>query len=52
MIDELAWAIQRIRDIQKRVLALEALSHKGCICPPGAEKTCEGLRCPRRKIIP
>lgn len=21
----------------------------GCICPPGAEKTCEGPLCPRRK---
>lgn len=20
----------------------------GCICPPGSEKTCEGLQCPRR----
>lgn len=20
----------------------------GCICPPGSEKTCQGLSCPRR----
>lgn len=22
----------------------------GCLCPPGSERTCEGLTCPRRKI--
>jgi hypothetical protein len=23
---------------------------KGCICPPGSEKTCQGLGCPRKGI--
>jgi len=23
---------------------------RGCICPPGAEKTCMGASCPRRNI--
>lgn len=23
----------------------------GCICPPGAEKTCQGPSCPRRRIV-
>lgn len=24
----------------------------GCVCPPGAEKTCQGPLCPRRAISP
>lgn len=24
---------------------------QGCICPPGAEKTCQGPMCPRRPMI-
>jgi hypothetical protein len=24
--------------------------HQGCICPPGAEKTCQGGGCPRRGV--
>jgi hypothetical protein len=24
---------------------------RGCICPPGAEKTCQGFGCPRKPII-
>jgi hypothetical protein len=23
----------------------------GCVCPPGSEKTCQGLTCPRRAPI-
>lgn len=23
---------------------------QGCICPPGAEQTCQGAMCPRRKL--
>lgn len=26
-----------------------ALPQQGCICPAGAEKTCEGPLCPRRR---
>ena len=52
MDEDWRWAIQRIRDIQNRVLALEAkvAAPKGCVCPPGAEKTCESALCPRRKV--
>lgn len=25
-------------------------STRGCICPPGAEKTCQGISCPRRPL--
>jgi hypothetical protein len=24
----------------------------GCICPPGAEETCQGQQCPRRPATP
>ena len=28
------------------------LASRGCICPPGAEATCQGWQCPRRGVIP
>lgn len=24
---------------------------RGCICPPGSEKTCQGFGCPRKPMI-
>lgn len=29
-----------------------AMAFHGCICPPGSEKTCHGLSCPRRSFSP
>ena len=29
---------------------LAPVQSHGCICPPGSEKTCQGLMCPRRAI--
>lgn len=26
-------------------------AQQGCICPPGAEKTCQGPMCPRRPMV-
>jgi hypothetical protein len=28
----------------------QAATPRGCICPPGAEKTCQGFGCPRKGI--
>ena len=33
--------------VQPKVGRVEPAQH-GCICPPGAEKTCQGPTCPRR----
>lgn len=36
----------------QRDLSTPIITHRapGCICPPGAEKTCKGPLCPRRAI--
>lgn len=48
---------ERVEELERRVYAIEnvaigqvqQISH-GCICPPTAEQTCQGLVCPRRAI--
>lgn len=39
--------VQDLGPVQQRVGHIE-FEPRGCICPPGAEKTCQGLNCPRR----
>jgi hypothetical protein len=42
--------MQHIQRINERLSALEAAPRQqGCICPPTAEQTCQGLACPRRQ---
>lgn len=28
-----------------------AVTPRGCVCPPGSEKTCEGIGCPRQNPL-
>jgi hypothetical protein len=58
MMDRTERAIFRRRQAERRFAALlrpkfaetSAPAPHGCICPPGSEKTCQGLLCPRRAI--
>jgi hypothetical protein len=47
--------IELIIDASKAVEAIKAMRREaaepqGCICPPGAEATCQGPLCPRRSV--
>lgn len=41
-------AMQALAD--EIVKATSRSAAQGCVCPPGAEKTCQGALCPRRPI--
>jgi len=46
---------QRVEKLERELVDIKkekrgSQNPMGCICPVGAEKTCEGWNCPRRKI--
>ena len=43
---------QRLVKTTHTVMPAAASLPMGCICPPGAEATCEGPMCPRRRQRP
>lgn len=40
--------IEPERDLGPTKPTIDAFKPQGCICPPGAEITCQGALCPRR----
>jgi len=39
---------QRVREIVREMMAAPVVTHpRGCVCPPGSERTCRGVMCPR-----
>lgn len=39
---------QRVRELIAEVA--KPVATQGCICPPTAERTCQGMMCPRKPV--